>query len=174
MIEDYIRYDQLVDKAMRNVVKDAIKKVQKDGFSGKHHFLVSFLTEYKGVHISQKLKNRYPEEMTIVLQHQYEDLQVSGNMFSIVLSFDGKKEQIKIPFGALTSFADPGVKFGLKFNILFDDEILDKIEQEEEESKSKSKKKTTSEQKKTSKTSKSSKKKDTNVVSLETFRNKDE
>lgn len=136
MIEDYIRYDQLVDKAMREVVKEALKKVKQDGFSGNHHFLISFLTGYEGVSISPKLKEKYPYEMTVVLQHQYEDLKITEDNFQVVLSFDGVKEKVQVPFLSLTSFADPGVKFGLKFNILTEDQLLDDFVEELAEEKS--------------------------------------
>ena len=128
MIEDYIRYDQLIDNAMRNVIKEALKKIQKDGLPGHHHFLISFLTMYEGVELPASLIEKHPEEMTIVLQHQYEDLEITKDYFTVVLSFDGLKEKIVIPFAALTSFADPGVKFGLKFNILTDEAFSDSDE----------------------------------------------
>lgn len=130
MIEDYIRYDQLIDNAMRQVVKEALVKITKNGLSGEHHFLISFFTNFEGVQIPAHLKKKYPEEMTIVLQHQYEDLEVKQDFFRVVLSFENQREQIVIPFAALTSFADPGVRFGLKFNILADESLLEEIEQE--------------------------------------------
>jgi len=172
MIEDYIRYDQLVDGAMRDVVKEALKKVHKEGFSGNHHFLISFLTGYEGVSISPKLKEKYPDEMTIVLQHQYEDLDITKDSFQVVLSFDGMKEKVKIPFLALTSFADPGVKFGLKFNILSDEQLLDALEEEEITETPEAPVKASTKPKKGGKSTKITT--DNNVVTLETFRKKDE
>ncbi|MFZ8864756.1 MAG: ClpXP protease specificity-enhancing factor SspB [Rickettsiales bacterium] len=130
MTEDYIRYDQLIDNAMRQVVKEALVKITKTGLSGEHHFLISFFTNFEGVQIPEHLKKKYPEEMTIVLQHQYEDLEVKPDFFKVVLSFENHRELIVIPFAALTSFADPGVRFGLKFNILADEALLDEIEKE--------------------------------------------
>lgn len=127
MTEDHIRYDQLIDEAMRSVVREALLKVKDEGLNGEHHFLISFFTNYENVDIPAKLKEKYPEEMTIVLQHQYEDLEIKPDFFQVVLSFEGKKERIKIPFNALTSFADPGVRFGLKFNILADENMLDEL-----------------------------------------------
>lgn len=118
MFEDHLRYDLLIDKAMRTVVKEVLTKVSKEGLLGEHHFLLSFLTTYPGSVVPPRLLVRYPEEMTIVLQYQYEGLEVTEDSFSVMLSFDGIKEKIIIPYDALTSFADPGVKFGLKFNLV--------------------------------------------------------
>ena len=118
MYEDLIRYDKLIDSAMRFVVKEALKEVCNVGLKGDHHFLLSFITDADGVEIPKTLKERYPNEMTIVIQHQFENLIINDDRFSVTLSFDGKKEAIVVPFMALTSFADPGVKFGLKFNLV--------------------------------------------------------
>jgi len=173
MIEDYIRYDQLIDNAMRQVVKDALLKVKKEGLSGDHHFLISFFTSFEGVSIPIHLKEKYPEEMTIVLQHQYEDLEVTEEYMKVNLSFESKREEIKIPFAALTSFADPGVRFGLKFNILADEALLEELAEEIEEEASKAPKKApkkTTAKKKGGK--KDADKKSKNVVELSTFRKK--
>ena len=130
MYEDLIRYDKLIDSAMRFVVKEALKEVCKVGLKGEHHFLLSFLTDSEGVEIPKTLKDRYPNEMTIVIQHQFENLSITEDKLFVTLSFDGRKEKIVVPFVALTSFADPGVKFGLKFNLvdeaIFLDEATDK------------------------------------------------
>ena len=125
MYEDLIRYDKLIDSAMRFVVKEALQEVCNVGLKGEHHFLLSFLTDSEGVKIPKTLKDRYPNEMTIVIQHQFENLIITEDKFSVTLSFDGKKETIVVPFMALTSFADPGVKFGLKFNLVEDAVYLD-------------------------------------------------
>jgi uncharacterized protein len=130
MIEDYIRYDKLIDDAMRDVVRKALTKVKEGGIPGGHHFLISFATANDGVEVPTRLRDKYPEEMTIVIQHQYEDLQILKNSFKIVLSFDSLKERITVPYDALTAFADPGVKFGLKFNVLSDNNLLDSLEEE--------------------------------------------
>ncbi len=181
-MEDYIEYNKLIDKAMRDVVKKTLQIIKKDGLMGEHHFLISFLTCAEGVEISLVLKEKYPEEMTIVVQHQYEDLEINEENFSIVLHFDGVKERITIPFEALTSFTDPGVKFGLKFNILSspnDDEIEELFRREVEKelllekkpSKVKKIKKEGAEKDtKKTKSKKSSKK--GNIVDLENFRKK--
>ena len=132
MSEDFIDYGILIDEAMHIIVQKALERVQKKGLPGNHHFFISFLTEYPGVGLSDKLKSKYPEEMTIVIQYQYEDLFVDRTHFSITLSFDGVKESISVPFSALTSFADPSVKFGLQFRHLDMEEIEDELEVEEE------------------------------------------
>ncbi len=130
MVEDYIRYDQLIDQAMRRVVREALLKIKEDGLQGEHHFLISFYTGFDGVEIPLHMKEKYPDDMTIVLQHQYEDLEITEEYFSVTLSFDGQRGKVKVPFAALSSFADPGVRFGLKFNIISEEAILDAMAEE--------------------------------------------
>lgn len=101
---------------MHVIVKQALGYISNGSLPGKHHFFISFLTSHPGVRISPALKEKYPEEMTIVLQHQFENLQITDEHFSVVLSFDNVKEKIEIPFDALIAFADPSVKFGLQFS----------------------------------------------------------
>ncbi len=183
MYEDLIRYDKLIDSAMRFVVKEALKEVCNVGLKGDHHFLLSFVTDAEGVKIPKSLKDRYPNEMTIVIQHQFENLIINDDKFSVTLSFDGKKEAIVVPFMALTSFADPGVKFGLKFNLVDDAVYLDEADEKKPpavasktKSEAKPSKKSVSSPSKDSKTSAKKKKaeKDANVVVLDSFRaNKD-
>jgi hypothetical protein len=127
-MEDYIRYDDLIDGAMRKVVKAALIKVSKDGFPGNHHFLISFLTGFEGVEIPLILREKYPEEMTVVMQHQFEDLIIEEDFFSVVLRFNNVKEFIKVPFFSITSFADPSVRFGLKFNFIGEQDVLDELD----------------------------------------------
>lgn len=128
MDQNYINYPNLIDEAMHIIVKKSLQTVIEHGIRGEHHFYISFLTQHPGVELSRKLQNKYPEEMTIVLQHQFEELIVADNFFSVKLSFDGAKEKIVIPFNALTAFADPGAKFGVQFrgaedNGAFDDDV---------------------------------------------------
>jgi hypothetical protein len=115
MQENIINYTKLIDEAMHLVVKRTLEIIAEKGISGDHHFYISFLTQAEGVSLSPKLKQRYPEEMTIVIQYQFEDLRIFNDYFSVKLSFEGVKETIVIPFNALTAFADPSVKFGLQF-----------------------------------------------------------
>lgn len=111
-----IDYPGMIDTAMRSVVREALNHVVKFGLPGEHHFFVSFLTNYPGVTISPQLKARYPEEITIVVQHQFWDLTVNERQFSIMLSFNNIPEKLVVPFDALTAFADPSIKFGLQFH----------------------------------------------------------
>lgn len=115
MSEELIDYPALIDGGMRSVVRDVLTQVKAEGLPGEHHFYISFLTEFPGVKISEQLKERYPKEITIVLQHQYWDFKVEQNKFSVTLSFGGVPEKLTVPYDALTAFADPSVKFGLQF-----------------------------------------------------------
>ena len=115
MSKNPIDYSLLVDDAMHLIVKKSLEIFSERKFIGDHHFFISFITKYPGVSISEKLHNKYPYEMTIVLQHQFENLIVKDDHFSVELSFDNQQEKIAIPFAALTAFADPSVKFGLQF-----------------------------------------------------------
>ncbi|MFO1242884.1 MAG: ClpXP protease specificity-enhancing factor SspB [Rickettsiales bacterium] len=111
-----IDYPSLIDEAMRGVVRRVLSLIAKEGLPGKHHFFVSFATDFPGVRISPQLRERYPEEMTIVLQHQFWDLKVQDEQFSIMLSFNNIPEKLVVPYAALTAFADPSIKFGLQFH----------------------------------------------------------
>lgn len=113
---DTIDYPGLIDSAMRNVVREALIHVDQFGLPGDHHFFISFQTNYPGVSISPQLKSRYPEEITIVVQHQFWDLKITDKQFSIMLSFNNIPEKLVVPFDALTAFADPSIKFGLQFH----------------------------------------------------------
>ena len=116
MSNHFIDYGKLIDDAMHVIVKQALGYVKNGSLPGKHHFFISFLTSHPGVQISKALKEKYPEEMTIVLQHQFENLKVTDEYFSVILSFDNVKEKVEIPFDSLIAFADPSVKFGLQFS----------------------------------------------------------
>jgi hypothetical protein len=133
MTIDEIDYSALIDEAMHVIVKKALLLVQQYGLPGGHHFFVSFITRYPGVSLSEKLRKRYPDEITIVLQYQFDDLLVDDDHFEVTLSFDGIKERIVVPFVALTAFADPSVKFGLQFRHMHDDLFEDTDDTEEEE-----------------------------------------
>jgi hypothetical protein len=110
-------YPAMIDEAMRGVVRKALLQVQTDGLPGEHHFYISFLTGFPGVRISPQLRERFPQEMTIVVQHQFWDLRVEETQFSIMLSFNNIPEKLVVPYSALTAFADPSIKFGLQFHI---------------------------------------------------------
>jgi len=116
MAEDLMRYDRLVDEALRGVVVRVLRRVAKEGLPGEHHFYLSFRTNHPGVVLSDDLRARYPEELTIVLQHQYWDLEVDDEAIGVTLSFGGRRQHIVVPLAAVTAFADPSVKFGLQFS----------------------------------------------------------
>ncbi len=115
MSVDLIRYDLLVQDALRGVVRRVLGDVARDGLPGEHHLYVSFDTRAPGVRISSRLKEKYPEEMTIILQHQFWDLIVTEQYFEVGLSFNRVPERLHVPFAALKGFFDPSVKFGLQF-----------------------------------------------------------
>jgi hypothetical protein len=115
MAEDLIRYDILAQDALRGVVRKVLSEVARTGLPGEHHFKISFQTTAPGVRISSRLLGKYPEEMTIILQHQFRDLDVSEQAFEVGLHFGGVPERIFVPFSAVTAFADPAVGFQLQF-----------------------------------------------------------
>ena len=113
---DHIRYDLLTQQALRAVVRRVLADVAKTGsLPGEHHFYVTFDTRAPGVRLSARMREQYPEEMTIVLQHQFWGLEVGDESFSVTLSFGGRPERLTVPFAAVASFADPSVQFGLQF-----------------------------------------------------------
>jgi uncharacterized protein len=113
--EATIDYEALQQDAMRGVVRAALYQVVKSGLPGDHHFYVSFLTQSPGVILSKRLKEKYPHEMTIVLQHRFWDLIVNDERFEVKLTFDGIPERLVVPFGSIKVFIDPSVRFGLQF-----------------------------------------------------------
>jgi hypothetical protein len=120
MSTDLIRYDLRVQEALRGVVRRVLTDAAKDGISGDHHFYISFDTRAEGVRLSSRLRQQYPERMTIVLQHQFWDLNVSEHGFEVGLSFKNVPERLYVPFDALMEFYDPSVQFGLKFENVTD------------------------------------------------------
>jgi hypothetical protein len=118
MSVDHIRYDILVQDALRGMVRNVLADTAKGGLAGDHHFFVTFDTTADGVKISDRLRERYPEEMTIVLQHQFWDLKVTDELFEVGLSFGGVAERLVVPLAAIKAFADPSVQFTLQFETL--------------------------------------------------------
>ena len=108
-------YDKLVEDALRGAMVTALRRAAEQGLPGDHHFYISFRTDDPGVDIGDQLKATHPEEMTIVLQHQYWDLEVGDRAFSVALSFNRLRQTLTVPYQAVTAFADPSVKFGLQF-----------------------------------------------------------
>ena len=117
MAQDLFDYPQMVETALRGVVREALAHTAREGLRGAHHFYVSFRTDAAGVVLPDYLLAKYPDEMTIVLQNQFWGLEVRDQDFSVTLSFQNRPEQLTIPFAAVTSFADPSVKFGLQFTV---------------------------------------------------------
>ncbi|HEY9011201.1 MAG TPA: ClpXP protease specificity-enhancing factor SspB [Devosia sp.] len=115
MATDHIRYDVLASEAMRGVVKKVLTDAAAHGLPGEHHFFITFVSKAEGVKLSSRLLAQYPEEMTIILQHQFWDLTVLEDRFEVGLSFGGIPERLVVPFSAIKSFLDPSVKFGLQF-----------------------------------------------------------
>lgn len=114
-VESTIDYEGFAQEAMRGVVRKVLQRTAKSGLPGDHHFYISFDTEAPGVSLSRRLKEKYPREMTIVLQHRFWDLVVTDDRFEVKLTFDGIPERLVVPFEAIKVFFDPSVRFGLQF-----------------------------------------------------------
>ncbi|SDG28523.1 hypothetical protein SAMN05216241_10821 [Limimonas halophila] len=112
---DGLHYDVMVENALRGVVREALTYVAEHGLPGEHHFYITFRSEHPGVDMPATLRERYPHEMTVVLQYQFWDLDVGEDAFAVTLSFNNRSERVVVPFAAVTSFADPSVRFGLQF-----------------------------------------------------------
>jgi len=117
MAQDLFHYEKMVEGALRGVVRDALRQAARDGLRSAHHFYIGFATRMPGVVIPDHLRERYPDEMTIVLQHQFWDLEITEIGFSVTLSFQKQLERLVIPFAAVRSFADPSVNFALEFAV---------------------------------------------------------
>ncbi len=115
-MNDRFHYDALVDDALRSVVRRVLVQVAEKGLPGSHHFYISFRSTDPGVELPEYLRAKYPEEMTVVLQHQYWDLIITDEFFEVTVSFNKQQERIKVPFMALSAFVDPSVRFGLQFD----------------------------------------------------------
>ncbi|KRR00668.1 hypothetical protein CQ12_33785 [Bradyrhizobium jicamae] len=118
MATDHIRYDVLARDALRGVLRRVLSDAAEHGLPGEHHFFITFLSTADGVKLSPRLLAQYPEEMTIILQHQFWDLVVTEDRFEVGLSFGGIPERLVVPFAAIKSFLDPSVQFGLQFEPL--------------------------------------------------------
>jgi hypothetical protein len=127
--ESLIPYDEIVQEALRDVVGRVLREVEKTGvLPGGHHFYITFRTRVPGVSIPKHLVERFPEEMTIVLQHRFWDLKVADDAFSVGLSFGGVPSMLHVPFGAVTRFHDPEVEFSLTFQANSDEPLPDEDE----------------------------------------------
>jgi len=117
-----LSYERMVEDALRGVLRQALKITAAQGLPGAHHFYITFDTTHPGVKIAPSLKGLHPNEMTIVLQHQFWDLLVTEERFEIALSFSGVSQHLSVPFAAVTAFADPHAKFGLQFHVEFEEQ----------------------------------------------------
>lgn len=117
MTDDQIRYDILAQEALRGVMRKVLTEVARTGLPGNHHFFITFLTGAPGVRVSSRLRERYPDQMTIVLQYQFWDLKVTDSGFEVGLSFSDVPEKLEIPFSAVRGFYDPSVNFELEFDV---------------------------------------------------------
>ena len=113
-----LNYELLVEDALRSVVHSSLRIVENIGLPGETHFYISFITDYEGVELDEALRSKHPDQMTIVIQHQYADLQVADDHFSVTLFFGGKPSPMIIPFQAITNFNDPSAGFSLQFGAL--------------------------------------------------------
>ena len=138
-----IDYGTLMHKAMRTLIFDVLKDVEQSGLPGEHHFFITFDTTVEGVEISEWLRKRYPEEMTIVIQHWFDGLNVKDDGFDITLNFGDQPESLVVPFLAILTFVDPSVEFGLRFEQNEDDEQpkFSEMEKANDQEKKSSKKK---------------------------------
>jgi uncharacterized protein len=114
-VKDLLGYDRMMERAIRGVVREALAVAASQGLPGAHHFYITFRTGAPGVTIADHLLAKYPEEMTVVLEHQFWDLEVTEDAFGVTLSFGNKPTRLTVPFAAVTTFADPSVQFGLQF-----------------------------------------------------------
>ena len=126
MSEDLIRYDILTQNALRSMIANLLEEITRTGLPGDHHFFITFDTCAPNVQLSARMKEKYPEEMTIVVQHRFWDLEVKNDGFQIGLSFDDIPEILIIPLGAIKGFYDPSVKFGLQFEVQTQDDETNK------------------------------------------------
>jgi uncharacterized protein len=116
MDPDKIDYPAILQDALRDAVRRVLEQVSEHGVPGEHHFYLSFQTDFPGVEVPRFLREQYPEEVTIILQHQFWGLEVGPEDFSVLLSFGGSRQRVRVPFAALTAFADPAAAFGLRFD----------------------------------------------------------
>jgi len=177
MAQDLMNYEQMTQLALRGVVRDAIRRViREDGLPGAHHFYITFLTRYPGAEIDEGLAKKYPEEITIVLEHQFWDLTANDENFEVTLKFGGVPKYIKVPYTAITRFHDPSVGFALQFEAAKETapeaavEPLAKIQPETKPKRKPAKK--TKAKKDAAKTEDKAEETGDKVVSLDSFRKK--
>lgn len=172
-----LRYDKMVENALRDVVRQAIQCVIDNGLPADHHFYITFLTEYEGVEIPDYLKQQYPDEMTIVLQYQFYGLEIKDRCIHVTLSFNNVPEKLVVPLDSITIFADPAVNFALQFQPMdeFDEDEIEFYPEEDDESGDEKIGESSDDDKgkgQKGKKGKGDKDDGANVVSLDTFRKK--
>jgi len=128
-----IDYGNLMHQAMRGLIKTVLKGVQENGLPGAHHFFITFDTQHPEVKIADWLQQRYPDEMTVVMQHWYDNLEVTDEGFSVTLNFGDSPEPIYIPYDAIKTFVDPSVEFGLRFEAAEEEDDEDDLDQPDDE-----------------------------------------
>lgn len=133
MAMEHLRYDKMVEGALRGVVREALTQAATHGLPGNHHFYLTFRTNHPATSIPDYLREQYPSEMTIVLQYQYYDLEVDDEGFGVTLSFNNIRERLTVPFAAITTFADPSVNFALQFQPLHAADAVDAVDEIEAE-----------------------------------------
>ena len=154
---DTLDYGSLMHRAMRGLIFNVLEQVRDYGLPGNHHFFITFDTTHPDVQLADWLKDRYPEEMTVVIQHWFDNLEVREDGFSITLNFGDQPEPIQIPFDAIQTFVDPSVEFGLRFENQDMDEIEDEADEAEPNAEA-------------TETSDEAPRKEAEVVSLDQFR----
>ena len=122
---DEIDYGNLMHNAMRSLIQEVLTEVKNNGLPGEHHFFITFDTNHAGIEMASWLKDRYPTEITVVMQHWYDDLEVKDDGFSVTLNFGDTPEHLVIPYEAILTFVDPSVEFGLRFETNEEDEDTD-------------------------------------------------
>ena len=127
-------YQSIVERAMRGVVRDILNRVADDGLPGQHHLYVTFDTRHPGVSLAESLARKYPDEMTVVLQHQFWGLDVDEDAFEVTLRFSGRNERLRVPLEAVKAFADPSVNFGLRFHTAEESALAEEAELRDETS----------------------------------------
>ncbi|WP_242390521.1 SspB family protein [Pararhodospirillum photometricum] len=124
-------YDQMVERALRGVMREALLVTERQGLPGQHHFYITFRTDHPGAVVPPRLKSQHPDAMTIVLQNQFWDLAVNEEGFVVSLSFGGRRERLEVPFESVTAFADPHATFGLQFHVTLDDGVEEEGSEDE-------------------------------------------
>ena len=178
MPEDLIRYDVLTQEALRGVIRKVLDEVSVAGLPGEHHFFITFDTNFPGVKLSSRMHERYPETMTIVIQHTFWNLKASESHFEVDLSFNDIRERLRIPYAAIQAFFDPSVKFGLQFDVS-DAAIADalgdlasEMEEADQAAAAEPQGKDHKKKKEPEQAGSPAEKKEAEIVSLDSFRNK--